>query len=600
MGLTRREAIKMGVAIGGLSPLGWTGAAIAQEVPRQCSDPNKALPFSPKIQRFVLPLTMPKVLSKTKSDGDTDYYNIRIQKGFKQYEVPLEGDNNPIQLKIPYWGYDGCFPGPTIVQDRHRYSYVRFVNELEQIKPNPTERDEQGCFVRGPEKPRGQYNDMVIHLHGMNSVPYYDGYALDIIPPGYYKDYLYPNDEPGTFWYHDHTIDRTAENVQRGLAGMYWVVDRDRDQDLKLPTEEYDLPLILQDREFEPDPTGSKTSFIDRCFNDRGHNSFYGDVICVNGVPFPYLDVEPRQYRFRILNASPSRHFRLALSLPNRPNTVGGTITVIGNDQDLLPAPIPIDTGCQALSVGMAERYDVIIDFSDFDDQDQIFLRNIGSTGMRDSSDRVTTIMQFRVKGKNPVKTQLPPVLNPEFHVLEEREAKPQRRRFRFEQGGPKWVINGKSWDAYRSDADPVLGETEIWEFVNPGSGWIHPVHPHLIKFQILSRNGKKPPCYQRGWKDVVMVHEFETVRVIMKFKPHKGRYMMHCHNLVHEDHMMMTQFDVGGLGAPQESPGARLAKPVPLDGKLPEMQRTETILETEPDRGPNLKPCETKSACLG
>jgi spore coat protein A, manganese oxidase len=207
--------------------------------------------------------------------------------------------------------------------------------------------------------------------------------------------------------------------------------------------------------------------------------------------------------------------------------------------------------------------------------------------------------MKFRVKGTNPVKTVLPPVLNQDFRVLEEREAK-RTRRFRFEQGGRKWVINGKSWDADRSDANPTLGETEIWEFVNPGSGWIHPVHPHLIKFQILSRNGKKPPCHQRGWKDVVMVHEFETVRVIMKFKPHKGRYMMHCHNLVHEDHMMMTQFDVMGPGAPPDGPCSRSAQPVPRDGKLPAMKRTETIDDTEQDLGADPKPCETKPACLG
>jgi spore coat protein A, manganese oxidase len=613
MGLTRREAMKLGVAIGGLSPLGWMDEALAQYQNCPPADEFRPVRRSPQIQRFFLPLVTPNVLDPVKTDSDTDYYRVKIRADETYFDVPLAGSTNPVRLRIPYWGYEGEFLGPTIVQEQGRYSCVQFINQLDVIQPiTPTERDANGCFLRGDAKPRPQYNDMVIHLHGMNSVPCYDGYALDIIPPGYYKNYIYPNDELGTFWYHDHAIDHTAENVQRGLAGMYLVVDRKRDQALNIPIlDGYDIPLILQDREFEPDPDDTSTPkqvYRDRCFYDRGHNSFYGDVICVNGVPFPYLEVEPRPYRFRILNASPSRNYRLALSLavspanqaiPNADKTVGGKITVIGNDQDLLPAPIELLTSCQTLSIGMAERYDVMIDFSVYQPGEHVYLRNIGSTGMRDLDDRVSTIMQFRIKaGSTPIKMNLPAQLNKEFRVLAENQAPVTTRRFRFEQGGGKWVINGKGWDANRIDAKPTQNAYEIWEFVNPGSGWIHPVHPHLIKFQILSRNGKKPPCHQRGWKDVVMVHEFETVRVMMKFKPHKGIYMMHCHNLVHEDHMMMTQFEVIGEGNPANHPCSRSAEPMPGNGQLPELKRTETIPETDQDIGTDPQSCETKPSC--
>jgi spore coat protein A, manganese oxidase len=643
MGLTRRTAIKLGVAIGGLSPLGWLDAAIANEhnqpdcpkflsgrnnIPKDLEKPA----FSPQIKRFTLPLAIPDVLPP-KIEGGVAHYTIEIKEGLQEYrDVELETGEDRITLKIPYRGYEGLFPGPTMIQKEGQPACVRFINRLPKIVDDPIEKDSQGCFVRPEYHPSGmrqQVNDAVIHLHGMNSQPYYDGYALDVIPPNYYKDYSYPNDEAGTFWYHDHALDHTAENVHRGLAGMYLVQNEQRDQkELELPSGTYDIPLMLQDREFEPDPAGDARVFTDRVpFNNHCSNSFYGDVICVNGVPFPYLEVERRQYRFRILNASPSRHFRLALSQPKPTSewdhddyqirrkadkTVGGTITVIGNDQDLLPEPVPVVTNCRAISIGMAERYEVIIDFSGYQPGEAVFLRNVGATGMQDSDDRASTIMQFRIMNSTPESNPLQSKLNEKFVVLDPKQSV-QTRRFRFEQGGGMWVINGKGWSEHQVVADPHLMDYEIWEFVNPGSGWIHPVHPHLVKFQILSRNGRKPPCHQRGWKDVVMVHEFETVRVLMRFKPHMGRYMMHCHNLVHEDHMMMTQFDVfdverDAAGQPikgadgklkliraEKSPGAESAKPI--TSPMPAL-KYEPYPEEVEDKGDPSLPCERKPSC--
>jgi FtsP/CotA-like multicopper oxidase with cupredoxin domain len=125
-------------------------------------------------------------------------------------------------------------------------------------------------------------------------------------------------------------------------------------------------------------------------------------------------------------------------------------------------------------------------------------------------------------------------------------------RRLRVERKGGMWTINGQTWDDVISSrfqklvANPRLNSTEIWEIENPSGGWFHPVHIHLIDFKILDRNGRPPFDYERGPKDVAYVGENETVRVIAQFGPHRGRYMVHCHNLPHEDHDMMVQFAVG------------------------------------------------------
>ena len=163
-----------------------------------------------------------------------------------------------------------------------------------------------------------------VHLHGQASLPQYDGYASDITNPGQFKDYRYPNWQNGrTLWYHDHGVHHTAENVAMGLAGMYQIVD-DLELSLPLPKGEYDVPLIVGDRMFNSD--GSL--LIDR--NDN--SGVYGDVITVNGRPWPVMKVKRRKYRFRILNASPSRSYKWSLDS-------GQSMQVIATDAGLMPAP---------------------------------------------------------------------------------------------------------------------------------------------------------------------------------------------------------------------------------------------------------------------
>ena len=227
MKINRREALQLGL---------WGGSALL--LPFSTQKPAIAAPFSPQIPRFEKPLTIPPVLSPQYSDQSTDYYEIRIQKARQEF---IPGTTTEI------WGYNGITPGPTIRQQggnpktEGRQSVVRFINELGQ--------DDNGCDIR-----------TVVHLHGMASLPQYDGFATDFICPNQFKDYIYPNDRAATIWYHDHALDQTARNVYMGLAGMY-IVEDELERSLSLPQGEYDVPLILRDAFFEQNGNDAKLVF---------------------------------------------------------------------------------------------------------------------------------------------------------------------------------------------------------------------------------------------------------------------------------------------------------------------------------------------------
>jgi FtsP/CotA-like multicopper oxidase with cupredoxin domain len=202
---------------------------------------------------------------------------------------------------------------------------------------------------------------------------------------------------------------------------------------------------------------------------------------------------------------------------------------------------------------GSAERYEVVIDFAKYKIGQRIVLKNLG---VKNIVNYPTTgnVMAFDVTSNStdPTNNTVPAVLYPAESAMMLTEAMATKtRRFEFIRSHGHWTINGKDWqDVIDSGfqmvlADPNLNDVEIWEFVNDSGGWWHPVHIHLVDFKILDRNGKPPSPWELGGKDVVFVGENETVRLVMKFGPHTGRYMIHCHNLVHEDHDMMSQFRV-------------------------------------------------------
>jgi len=513
MKITRRQAIKLGLIGSGvlLYPWGSESLAVTQ--------------FSPQIKPFELPFRIPPVLKPVRSDATTDYYEITMQKA--QVEI-LPG------LKTEIWSYNGMFPGPTIRQrgglqkEGGRQSVVRFINKL----GNTIEAGKEVSI------------DTSIHLHGMASLPQYDGYANDLIPPGCYKDYIYPNNRASTLWYHDHAVHHTSRNVYMGLAGMYIVEDQ-YELDLPLPKGEYEVPLIIQDKIFAADGSLS--------FDDRGHKGSYGDVMLVNGVPWPRMEVANRKYRFRVLNAGASRTCQLALS-------TGDDLIVIGTDAGLISAPVRTKT----LRLAMAERYGFIIDFSKYSIGTRIVLQNLPSSSNVDRDDRTKQIMCFDVVRQESDDSSIPNALRPVAPIPVSSNV--PTRTFRFERSGGEWKINNQTWNPKRVEANPDFNAIEIWNLVNAGGSWIHPVHIHLVDLQILDRNGQKPLPYEQGWKDVFYVGENETVRVITRFGPNRGKYMMHCHNIVHEDHDMMTQFEVGQGGYdPMSAPAKPISAMLPL-----------------------------------
>jgi spore coat protein A, manganese oxidase len=506
MELSRRDLLKVGL---------FSSAALmlpAERVARTELAVQNRIAQSELPKPFTVPFAKPEVLQPVARSADTDYY-IVTQKQVSAQILP--GRYTDV------WGYNGLVPGPTIMNTQGRQAVVRQINALPDVHPSLRYKVWTST-----------------HLHGSCSLPQYDGYASDITRPGEFKDYHYPNiQDARTLWYHDHGVHITATNAQMGLAGQYILHDP-TELALPIPHGEYDIPLILKDAMFE------KNGQL--VLDDNNHSGMFGDVILVNGRPWPLMQVEPRKYRFRILNACISRSFDLALS-------TGDEMTVIGTDGGLMPHPQKVSH----LRHGMAERYEVVIDFSKYKPGTRVVLQNLQPPNNLEF-DNTDVVMAFEVGAhvSDSSNNEIPNDLNPNMATmgLTEKDSV-ATRKFLFERKNGGWTINGKTWaDVVDSDyeyvaANPGFEDVEIWELSNPHGGWFHPVHIHLVDFRILDRNGKPPHPWELGPKDVAYVGENETVRVIMRFEHQRGRYMMHCHNLVHEDHDMMTQFEVGSGG---------------------------------------------------
>jgi spore coat protein A, manganese oxidase len=506
MGLNRRELLKLGL---------FGSAALmlpAERVARTQLAIANRIPASRLPRPFTIPFRVPPVLQPVRTDATTDYYELTQMQVSTEILPGLQTD---------VWGYNGVVPGPTIRARRNRPTVVRQRNELPDVHPTL------------------RYTPYTsTHLHGSPSLPQYDGYASDITNPGQFKDYRYPNThEASTLWYHDHAVHITAPNAYMGLAAFYLLSD-DLEDALPIPHGRYDVPVVIRDAMF--------TKSGQLIFDDRGESSVFGDVILVNGRPWPVMQVERRKYRFRLLNGSVSRSYRWALS-------TGDPFTVIATDGGLMPAPQRTAT----FRHGAAERYSIVIDFAKYRIGQRIVLRNLS---LPDNVDFDTTdvAMAFDVvsDATDTTDNEVPSELNPESPVMQLQPSMARRTRLLdFERQGGEWTVNRKTWeDVVNSGfrdvvANPGVDDVEIWQLRNKSGGWFHPVHLHLIDFKILDRNGRPPLNYEIGPKDTVYVGENETIRIIARFGPHRGRYMLHCHNLTHEDHDMMSQFEVGAGG---------------------------------------------------
>lgn len=351
-----------------------------------------------------------------------------------------------------------------------------------------------------------------------------------------------PNEALNTLWYHDHRGDFTAQNTYKGLVGMYLLYDEvdsgdetDRNpKALRLPSGDYDVPLLFADKSFDDSP--DHQLFMD-VFNFDG---FLGNHVTVNGAVKPYMEVDRRKYRFRMLNVGPSRFYQFVLSN-------GRDMVMIANDGNLLPGPVRMRDG---VKVTPAERMDVIVDFSNTKIGDTIYLINVmdqwhgaGPTGLILDPEDGDHIIEFRITGDAPDPSRVPRRLRKRTDI---RRSEVERERvFEFDNQTDGWTINGRQFDANRVDERVPVGSTERWILRNSAEDWEHPVHIHLEEHQIVSRDGRPPPKHERGRKDVTVIGPGEEVVIHIRVRDWTGRYPIHCHNTVHEDHAMLIRWDV-------------------------------------------------------
>jgi FtsP/CotA-like multicopper oxidase with cupredoxin domain len=524
MALSRREMLKVGalgvVGTAGIGALG--GVSFGPTVQaREASELDPSRLPRPFQARF----WMPPVLRPANWEYDDEGRLIR-----QVYHITAKETSANIVpgFRTRLWGYNGFVPGPTIKVARGVPTIVRVRNKLPQQHP---------LF--------GHDFSTSTHLHGSASLPQYDGYADDLTPPGFYKDYHFPNHQAArTIWYHDHAVHNTALNAYSGLAAQYHIHDR-LERDL-LPQGKFDVPLTVTDAMFSADGQ--------LMYDDDSQSGLYGDVVLVNGRPWPVMKVQRRVYRFRILAASISRSWRFQLN-------GGDPMHLVGTDGGLMPRTQTVTEWRH----GGSERYEVLIDFRKYRPGQRVVLSNLSNDNNRDY-DNTDKVMAFDVMGdfgegevdkSDPTWNRIPGRLAPS-HVmgLTAADAK-TTRHLEMGRTGSEWTINDTTWsDVTESGfqklvADPDIGDVEVWDIENKSGGWFHPTHIHLIDFRILSRNGRPPHAWERGPKDVAYVGENETVRVVAQFGDKRrpethGKYMVHCHNLVHEDHDMMSQFAVG------------------------------------------------------
>jgi FtsP/CotA-like multicopper oxidase with cupredoxin domain len=471
---------------------------------------------------------------------------------------------NPAYPPQPIWGFtgttpDATTPGPTLFARYGRPIICRIHNQLPY--------DHVGFGT--PE--------ITTHLHNLHTPSESDGFPGDyygphpdqqgptLSAPGEFLDHFYPNilagydefgglgdarEALGTLWYHDHTVDFTSPNVYRGMAGFYLLFDALDSGDehdpspsaLRLPSYPYDYPMILQDKRFD----ANKMLTFDQ-FTPEG---VPGDKVAVNGKIEPVLHVARRKYRLRFLNGGPTRFYELYLA--NAGGTASYTFTYIANDGNLLPAPL---LNQFKVRLGVAERADIVVDFARFPLGTELYFvnrllqpDNRGPTTVQVPGTKVLKILVDR-NPPEPDVSRVPSLLRP-LRPLDAAEiAAAPVRRWVFERTNGMWAVNGQFFDVFSSRATVRKGSAEVWELVNPSGGWSHPVHIHFEEGRILSktREGRNipVPAHEGGRKDVYVLGPNESLRVFLRFRDFTGKYPMHCHNLVHEDHAMMIRWDI-------------------------------------------------------
>jgi FtsP/CotA-like multicopper oxidase with cupredoxin domain len=476
----------------------------------------------------------------------------------KEVQVQLHPDYGPTTV----WGFDGQVPGPNFHARYGEPILVRFQNSL------PSVNTSQDFGIA----------EMTTHLHNGHTPTESDGNPLDFfnsvndpnaINPLGFKDQHYPNahagytalnndvgdpaEAVGSLWYHDHHLDFTAQNVYKGMFGCYNLFD---DQDtgdettgLRLPSDLFDIPIFFNDFLLDQD--------FQQVFDLFDLDGILGDRFCANGAIQPFLDVNRRRYRFRLYNPGPSRWYEFALY----DGANFQPFWQISTDGNLLPQAVQV----YSVRLAVAERVDIIVDFNKMNTPLHLVNR-LEQVNGRGPTGRILTpgtpIVQIRIGDAKPDHSRDPSVggpfllralPDPDFDALLLRAAKAKTRTWKFDRGkNGDWQVNGKGFDPEADGTNIDQESEEVWIIRNPGGGWRHPIHMHFEEHRVLSRDGVPitPNTQVNGTidyarRDIVPLNTNNEVRIFMRFRDMKGRYVMHCHNVVHEDHAMMARWNI-------------------------------------------------------
>jgi FtsP/CotA-like multicopper oxidase with cupredoxin domain len=475
---------------------------------------------------FREPLPIPPVL-------DGDHIRIPIREAEQQI---LPGRRTRL------WTFGGSFPGPTVRRPAGRRTRVTFHHQL------PEEAGELSVHLHGGHN-RTQFDGQPGGLTKRQPVsafcriprglsPRESGNDL-LIEPGAEKTYVYDLVEDGRperaafQWYHDHRLDRTSRHSWRGLAGM-WIVDDEFDASLPLPAGERDLQLMIGDRTFD------RHNQLTDPFKDLRPpaDGIFGESILVNGAFMPHHHVDARRHRLRILNVSSFRSYNLHLSN-------GAPMIQIATDSGLMPAPVRR----REILIGPAERVEVVVDFSScrgetVELRSSKLHRGRNTAGARSYGG---ALMQFRVGAARVVdRTRVPRRLRPLPEWVRKAKRTPDHR-WTISIGGlfkTSWRLNGRTFNPAYADAFPRLGSTQTWEIVNR-TAVAHVMHLHHTDWYLLERNGRRPPPWEDCLKETFFVFPNERILVAGHFADYTGKFVIHCHMFDHEDHGLMSQFEV-------------------------------------------------------
>lgn len=597
----------VGEGAAGSAP-GANGADSATEASFTAAQPAPVKELTPFLDRLPIPPTV-----RTKRFDGVSHLTVEMRTA----KVSLHSQLPPTTV----WSYDGQVPGPTIEVRRGERLRVSWVNKLTGKMPltavevpnrtqTPAVWDQPGLSGVAPRKDVSQLPPWTaVHLHGAITGSGNDGWPENVLQPGAAQLSEYPNDQAATaLYYHDHAMAITRWNVMAGLHGMYLIRDAEEDA-LGLPSGAHEVPLFITDINLDTDDGGRltgrllhKTTVI-QTKPLLWMRAFTGPFTMVNGVVWPYLDVEPRWYRFRVFNGANTRQYRLALVDSDGKSVPAGSVHQIGTDSGLLPEPVPVG---DSVTLGCAERADLLINFAAFRGRS---LRLVNTNPDPDPGPW-PQVMEFRVSsGRVHDPFTLPRRLSSSFvRLTESTLPKHQDRLVVLTPQGPGqslcWEMEQTdevpdhlpadgivqiqekdgSVTTYRRMAvdfyDPVrffvrARSWERWRFLHViASSWAHPMHIHTTSFQILDRQKydvsgfttftqddgsigcgtKKPvkwtgtgtvPPAEEGWKDTVRANAGESVTVAGYFGDSSGKFVYHCHMLEHEDMGMMRPFVV-------------------------------------------------------